>query len=101
MTDEFLEAVAKGRRRQRHRQVEQGTQIEAKVKEEVEETTEQAPTLGFDGTPSFAIKGPGSNGLELLGTRSTLRGIRRSDRQGQLSRWGGESGNWLEPLFRA
>jgi protein-disulfide isomerase len=66
-TDEFIEAVAKAT----------GVKDMAKfnkeraskpVEEEAERTTEQASTLGFEGTPSFAIKGPNSNGLELLGT---------------------------------
>jgi protein-disulfide isomerase len=35
---------------------------------EVEGTTEQAQTYGFSGTPSFAIKGPNTNGVELLGS---------------------------------
>jgi protein-disulfide isomerase len=39
-----------------------------KFKKQVEETTSQAGKLGFTGTPSFAIEGPHSEGLELLGT---------------------------------
>jgi protein-disulfide isomerase len=39
-----------------------------KYKKQVEETTKQAGKLGFSGTPSFAIEGPKSNGLELIGT---------------------------------
>ena len=31
-------------------------------------TTEEAESLGFAGTPSFAVKGPGTKGLETLGT---------------------------------
>jgi protein-disulfide isomerase len=38
---------------------------------EVEKTTEQAQTFGFSGTPSFAIKGPNTNGTELLGNPGT------------------------------
>jgi protein-disulfide isomerase len=37
-------------------------------KKAVEESTKQAQTFGFTGTPSFAIKGPSTNGIELLGT---------------------------------
>jgi protein-disulfide isomerase len=37
-----------------------------KYKKQVEETTSQAEKLGFSGTPSFAIEGPKSNGLELI-----------------------------------
>jgi len=35
---------------------------------EVESTTQEAEGLGFTGTPSFAVEGPGSTGLEKLGT---------------------------------
>ena len=39
---------------------------------QVEKTTEEAQKLGFDGTPSFAVKGPGASGMEAIGTpRST------------------------------
>jgi protein-disulfide isomerase len=38
------------------------------VLDEVAETTAQAEDLGFTGTPSFAIQGPGTEGLETLGT---------------------------------
>jgi protein-disulfide isomerase len=67
VTDDFLEAVARGA----------GVKDMAKfnkerkskpIEEEATRTSEQAETLGFEGTPSFAIKGPKSNGLELLGT---------------------------------
>ena len=56
-----------GRGSRRHPDLEQGTQ-RAKLTEEVEATTREAERLGFTGTPSFAIKGPGTNGMELLGT---------------------------------
>ncbi len=42
-----------------------------KYEKQVEETTKQAQKLGFEGTPSFAVEGPGSNGLELMGTPET------------------------------
>jgi protein-disulfide isomerase len=38
------------------------------VRAEVERTTAEARRLGFTGTPSFVIEGPGSSGLEALGT---------------------------------
>lgn len=34
----------------------------------VRRTTEEAEKLGFTGTPSFAVEGPGTDGLETLGT---------------------------------
>ena len=38
---------------------------------EVERTTDEAERLGVSGTPTFAIKGPSTDGLELLGTPSS------------------------------
>lgn len=66
-TDAFLTAIAKGagvpdiakwnadRKSQR-------------VLSEVAATTAEAEKLGFTGTPSFAVKGPGTSGVETLGT---------------------------------
>jgi protein-disulfide isomerase len=42
-----------------------------KFKKQVENTTAQAGKLGFEGTPSFAVEGPKSKGLELIGTPET------------------------------
>jgi protein-disulfide isomerase len=69
-TDEFLEAVAKAAgvkdiaKWNKERKGEKFTN-------QVTETTEQAQTYGFTGTPSFAIKGPSTNGIELLGSMSS------------------------------
>jgi len=46
-----------------------------KFKKQVEATTEQADKLGFTGTPSYAVEGPNSNGLELLGTPGSTEAI--------------------------
>jgi protein-disulfide isomerase len=46
-----------------------------KYKKQVEDTTQQAEKVGFTGTPSFAIEGPSSNGLELLGTPGSTEAI--------------------------
>jgi len=70
VTDEFLTAVARaagvldiaGWNRDRKSKA---------VLAEVEETTTEARELGFTGTPSFAIEGPGTNGLETLGLPSS------------------------------
>lgn len=66
--DAFLEAVAEGA----------GVKDTAKWNEdrkllraEVEETSREAEQLDFSGTPSFAIEGPGTKGLETLGTPSS------------------------------
>ena len=40
----------------------------SEVLEEVRETTAEAQRLGFTGTPSFAVTGPGTKGMETLGT---------------------------------
>jgi len=39
----------------------------AKVEKEIEKTQAEAIELGFSGTPSYALKGPGTNGLEAAG----------------------------------
>jgi protein-disulfide isomerase len=67
VSDEFLTAVARAAQvpdigkwnRDRHSNA---------VLAEVEETTAEARQLGFSGTPSFAIEGPGTSGLKTLGT---------------------------------
>lgn len=70
--DAFLEAVAKGA----------GVQNLAKWQQErtksvaaVEETTAEAQKLGFDGTPSFAIEGPSTDGLEPIETPSSSEAL--------------------------
>jgi protein-disulfide isomerase len=47
----------------------------AKATNEVQESTEQAQRFGFTGTPSFAIKGPKTNGIELLGTPGSTEAL--------------------------
>jgi protein-disulfide isomerase len=70
VTDEFLESIAKTAGipdlAKWNKERKSG-----KFKKQVEETTGQASKLGFTGTPSFAVEGPNSNGLELLGTPET------------------------------
>lgn len=66
-TDEFLTSIAKGAGVKDIAQWNKDRNS-AKVKEEVTKTTAEANKFGFTGTPSFAIKGPSTNGLELLGT---------------------------------
>ncbi len=46
-----------------------------KLIEEVEATNEQAERLGLTGTPSLAIKGPSTNGTELLNAPSNGAGL--------------------------
>jgi protein-disulfide isomerase len=46
-----------------------------KYKKQVESTTGQANKFGFESTPSFAVEGPNSEGLELLGTSGSTEAI--------------------------
>jgi protein-disulfide isomerase len=68
VTDEFLEAVAKGAGVPDLAQWNKDRKSKA-VESEVTRTSEQAQKFGFSGTPSFAVEGPGADGgIELLGT---------------------------------
>ncbi len=74
VTDEFLTEIARGAgvpdiaKWNRERKAPQTIK-------EVEATTAEAEKLGFTGTPSFAVEGPGSNGLETLGTPGSSEAI--------------------------
>jgi protein-disulfide isomerase len=69
VTDEFLEAVAKGAGVPNMAQWNKDRKSKA-VKNEVTRTSKQAQTYGFTGTPSFAVEGPGADGgIELIGTK--------------------------------
>jgi protein-disulfide isomerase len=68
--DEFLTAVAESAGVKDVAQW-QKERKDTKTTDTVTATTEQAQKFGFTGTPSFAIKGPSSDGVELLGTPST------------------------------
>ncbi|HET8814013.1 MAG TPA: thioredoxin domain-containing protein [Solirubrobacterales bacterium] len=70
VTDEFLEAVAKGAGIKDLAKWNKDREA-AQRETEIEKDTQEAQTLGFEGTPSFAIKGPSTNGLELLGSAGT------------------------------
>jgi protein-disulfide isomerase len=67
VTDEFLEAVAKAagveemQRWNRERKAKSAVNV-------VQGATEEAQDFGLTGTPTFAIKGPKTDGLEVLGT---------------------------------
>jgi len=74
VTESFIEAVAKSA----------GVKDLAKFNKERKEsektttinnTTEEAKRFGFTGTPSFAIEGPNSKGLELLGSPGSTAAI--------------------------
>ena len=75
VTDGFLESVAKASGVKDLAKWNKARKSSAALKE-AEATTEEAGNkLGFTGTPSFAIKGPKSNGLELLGTPESPEAI--------------------------
>jgi len=65
VSDEFMEAVAKAAG---VKNLVRWNQDRKKLTGEVEETTAEAQKLGYNATPSFAIEGPSTKGLELLGT---------------------------------
>ncbi|HET6997239.1 MAG TPA: thioredoxin domain-containing protein [Solirubrobacterales bacterium] len=68
--DEFLTAIAEGagvKDISKWNEDRKG----AKFTGEVDRTTEEAQQLGVTGTPTFAVKGPSTNGLEIIGTPSS------------------------------
>lgn len=65
VNDEFLEAVARGAG---VKDLARWNRERKQLVPEVEKTTAEAHGFGFSGTPSFAVKGPKSKELELLGT---------------------------------
>jgi protein-disulfide isomerase len=67
VTEEFIESIGKGSGIPNLAQWNKERKSK-KYKKTLEETTKQAQKIGFNATPSFAIEGPGSKGLELLGT---------------------------------
>ena len=68
VTEDFLEAVARAAGVKDLATWNERRKSKA-VREEATKTTESAESkLGFHGTPSFAIEGPKTDGLELLGT---------------------------------
>lgn len=67
--DAFLEALAKAAGVKDETKWQQQRQ---KLVPEVEKTSAEAQRLGFSGTPSFAIRGPGTEGLEPLGTPESV-----------------------------
>ncbi len=67
VTDEFLTEIARGAgvpNIATWNKERKSSATLAKVKR----TSEEAEELGFTGTPSFAVEGPGTKGLETLGT---------------------------------
>ncbi len=75
VTDEFIESIAEGAGVKDMEKFNEERKS-GKFKKKVEATTEQASsTFGFTGTPSFAVQGPKSEGIELLGTPGSTEAI--------------------------
>ncbi|HTR74321.1 MAG TPA: thioredoxin domain-containing protein [Solirubrobacterales bacterium] len=70
VTEEFIESIGKAAGVPNFKKFNE-ERTSGKYTKEVEKTTEQANKFGFEGTPSFAVEGPNSKGLELLGTPET------------------------------
>jgi protein-disulfide isomerase len=71
VTEEFLTSIAKGAKVPdipRWNRDREGVQAEKEAKR----TAGEAESLNFSGTPSFAVEGPGTKGLEPLGTPGSL-----------------------------
>ena len=66
VTDEFLTAIAEGAGVPDMARWNQDRNS-AKVKGEVKKSHEEAVRMGLTGTPTFMIKGPNTDGLELIG----------------------------------
>ncbi len=66
--DAFLKAIAEGAG---VKDMAKWNKDRADLRSEVEETSQEAQQLGFNGTPSFAIEGPNTDGLEAIGTPSS------------------------------
>jgi protein-disulfide isomerase len=67
VTDAFLTEIARGAGVPDIAKWNEDRKSDAALAE-VKRTTEEAQNLGMTGTPSFAVEGPGSKGLETLGT---------------------------------
>lgn len=70
VTDEFLTSIAKGAGVKDMAKWNKERK-DPKTTKEVEATYAEAQKFGFNGTPSFAIQGPSTNGVELPGSLQT------------------------------
>lgn len=77
VTDEFMTSIAKGAGVPNIAKWNKDRK-NPKVIEEVEATTTEAEKLGFSGTPSFAVEGPGTSGKETLGTPGSAESLEES-----------------------
>lgn len=77
VTPEFMEAVAKGagvKDLAEWNKERESNEVIAEAKN----TTAEAQKFGFTGTPSFAIEGPSTKGMELLGTPGSTSALEES-----------------------
>ena len=74
VTDSFLTSIAEGAGVQNIDKWNKDRKSK-RILNEVNATTEEAGLLGLTGTPSFTIKGPGSDGQESLGTLGSAEEI--------------------------
>jgi protein-disulfide isomerase len=74
VTDEFLTAIAKAAGVRDIARWNTGRKS-ARILREVANSTSQAKSLGFTGTPSFAVEGPKTSGLEALKTPIPTDGL--------------------------
>lgn len=68
----FLEAVAKGAGVE---DLDRWNEDRTLKIAEVEETTAEAQRLGIQGTPTFAVRGPKTDGLEVIGTPNSTSAL--------------------------
>jgi protein-disulfide isomerase len=74
VTDEFLTEIARGAGVPDIGRWNKDRKSSATLAE-VKHTTEEAEKLEFTGTPSFAVEGPGTKGLETLGTPGSAEAL--------------------------
>ena len=74
VTDEFMTEIARGAGVPDIAKWNKDRK-DKKVIAEVESTTSEAEGLGFTGTPSFAVEGPGTSGKETLGTPGSAEAL--------------------------
>jgi protein-disulfide isomerase len=74
VNDEFLTAIARAAKVPNIARWNSDRKSAA-VKAEVESATAEAERLRFEGTPSFAVQGPGTQGLEALGSLESAGAI--------------------------
>jgi protein-disulfide isomerase len=67
VTDEFMTSIAKGAGVKNVAQWNEDRESPQTTKEVEATTTEAEQKFAFEGTPSFAIRGPNTNGIEVLG----------------------------------